>query len=229
MRAIYLEQIGPGPVHVLQGEVCHHLVKVVRLGPGEDLLLLNGMGLVVKTKVVSISKKEIQLEQIDANFASRNYEMDLVLGIPKREALELSLKQATELGFRRIYLVRADYSQTKLPDMERLQRILVSALEQSNSPFLPQLIESNWESVPWQEHALNLLLDSQSIPGIQTPGRASGTSQLVVGPEGGFSPSELLYLHSRPQIEILTLPTPILRTPTAVAAGAGVLLQRLMD
>src|SRR5690606_2455199 len=123
----------------------HHLVKVVRLEAGEELLLLDGHGLKVKTKVSAVTKREMRLEQLEILQEARRYEFDLALGIPKREALELSLKEATELGFRRIYLIRAEYSQMKLPELERLQRLLISALEQSNSAFLPELIETDWE------------------------------------------------------------------------------------
>lgn len=229
MRAAWVESITPASEHILTGDLLHHLVKVVRLEAGEELLLLDGHGLKVKTKVSAVTKREMRLEQLEILQEARRYEFDLALGIPKREALELSLKEATELGFRRIYLIRAEYSQMKLPELERLQRLLISALEQSNSAFLPELIETDWEDLPWQEYGLNLMMDSQSLPGIQRQTTTEGPRLLVVGPEGGFSPTELQFLHSRPKLEVLTLPTPILRTPTAVATGAGVLLQRLMD
>src|SRR5690606_39103516 len=87
---------------------------------------------------------------------------DLALGMPKRDALELCLKEATELGFRKIFLIRSDYSQMKAPEMERMEKLLVSALEQSNAPFLPLIEESRWEDLPFGEYESGLLLDSQT-------------------------------------------------------------------
>jgi 16S rRNA (uracil1498-N3)-methyltransferase len=229
MRAIWLPLINLDKVHILVNESHHHLVNVVRIKVHDELLLLNGKGLKVKTVVSSISKKEIILKEIEREFVERNFIFDLALGIPKKDALELSLKEATELGFRRIYLVRSAYSQNKVPELERTNKLLISALEQSNSPFVPEVIESTWMNLRWDDYGLKLMMDSQTRPPSRNHGSLDKTSLLLVGPEGGFDPAELSYLHARIGLEILKLPTPILRTPTAVAAGAGCLLQRLMD
>jgi RsmE family RNA methyltransferase len=51
---------------------------------------------------------------------------------------------------------------------------------------------------------------------------------LIIGPEGGFSPQELELLHSKEALRVVNLPTPILRSPTAVAAGAGIMIESLL-
>jgi RsmE family RNA methyltransferase len=56
-----------------------------------------------------------------------------------------------------------------------------------------------------------------------------GKKLLIVGPEGGFSPSESQWLHQIKNVRVLQLPTGILRTPTAVATGAGIILESLLD
>jgi 16S rRNA (uracil1498-N3)-methyltransferase len=229
MRAVWLPSIASGPKHLLVGEAYHHLVNVVRTEAGEDVLLLDGKGLKVWVRVMQISRRELHLQETGREEVQRRFEMDLALGIPKREALEMVLKEATELGIRRIYLVRAAYSQQKVPEADRLQKLLVSALEQSNAPFLPEILESNWQSIEWNEYGLKLLMDSQTEECTHEVLDFFAPTLLVVGPEGGFEKSELSYLHQRPGLEILNLPTPIMRTPTAVATGAGCLLQRLID
>ncbi len=227
MRAVFLPELMSHHEYLLTGEILHHLVNVIRIEKDEDLLLLNGRGLAVKTRVVEASKKLLKLSTISETTTDRTFSLDLVLGVPKKDALDLSLKEAVELGFRKIFLVRSDYSQTKVPETERIMSLLVSALEQSNSPFLPIVVEADWKSVPWNDYGTVLMLDSQT----GQPGKSHGVSKencLVIGPEGGFSPAELDYLRSQPNLESILLPTPILRTPTAVATGAGLVLQRLM-
>jgi len=147
MRASYQKDLIAQESYMLKGESAHHLLNVVRIELNEELLLLNGLGLVVKAKVSSISKREIALTMIQQNQVDRPFLMDLALGIPKKEALELSLKQAVELGFKKIYLIRAQYSQTRLPETERLESLLISALEQSNASYLPEIIQATWEEV----------------------------------------------------------------------------------
>lgn len=228
MRASFQKDLTIQDSYQLRGDAAHHLVNVVRIEMGEEILLLNGAGLRVKTKVSSLSKKEVLLTSIEQVTAERTFQMDLALGIPKKEALELSLKQAVELGFRKIFLVRSQYSQTKLPETERIMSLLVSALEQSNSSYLPEIHSVSWNEIPANDYTEILMMDSQNETK-KTHGQKMTAALLIVGPEGGFSPEESALLHQLPKIRIVNLPTPILRTPTAVATGAGILLGSLLD
>lgn len=227
MRAVFIEGLDSQDQYHLTGDLLHHLVNVVRISKDEGVLLLDGQGFSVMTSVTEVSKKALTLRKERENRAERKIGLDVAIGIPKKEALELSLKEAVELGIRKIFLVRGAYSQTKVPDSDRIRALLVSALEQSNSHFLPEVIEASWENLPWNDYGTVLLLDSQE-------GRAGHSSQaspcnlLIVGPEGGFSPEELKFIRTKNNVESLLLPTPILRTPTALATGTGILLQRLM-
>jgi len=227
MRAHWMPELKVQDDYVLVGDSLHHLVHVIRIEVGEELLLLDGKGLAVVTEVITFSKKELKLKYKEAKQAVRKYEISLVLGMPKKEALELSLKQAVELGFKQIFLVKSEYSQMRFIEPERLQSLLVSALEQSNSFFMSEVIDSAWEKIPWRNFSSILLLDSQSTKGTSPP--LSDPDLLIVGPEGGFSPLELNFLRRLENVSSLTLPTPILRTPTAVAVGAGIMLERLLD
>lgn len=229
MRASFQKDLIPQESYKLTGDSAHHLINVIRLELNDEVLLLNGAGLQVKTKVSQILKREILLTQLDHQNVSRSFKMDLALGIPKKEALELSLKQAVELGFRKIYLIRSEYSQTRLPEAERLESLLISSLEQSNSSYIPEIIHSIWEEIPATEYGEILLMDSQSNVRQSIKSNTADSRLLIVGPEGGFSPPEIEFLHQMPGIKILKLPTPILRTPTAVSAGAGIILGSLLD
>ena len=229
MRAHWVVPLNIQDEYILTGDSLHHLVNVIRIEVNERLLLLDGKGSFVETTVSSISKKELRLKLCTHYEKKRSYEMDLVLAMPKREALELSLKQATELGFARVFLVRSEYSQMRFPEEERTNKLMVSALEQSNAAFLPEVLPSEWNKIPWENYGEILLLDSQtkdSKNAIISEGNCR--KLLIVGPEGGFSPEELEMLHSLKSIRVVNLPTPILRTPTAVATGAGIILQRLL-
>lgn len=227
MRALYYPELSELTAYQISGDAHHHLVNVVRVQVGDEILLLNGKGLSITTRVESISKKIVLLQFQNQSLSSERNTYDLALGIPKKDSLELCLKQATELGFRRIFLIRSEFSQSRLPESERLLSLLISALEQSNSAYLPEIITGEWTDIPWTDYQSALLLSSQSKSSENTAHAASRL--LIVGPEGGFSEKELTLFSQRAEIEIMHLPTPILRTSTAVATGAGILLERLMD
>ena len=230
MRAHYLENLMIQSNYHLKGEDAHHLISVVRVELNEPILLLDGKGLKIHTLVESLSKRELILKTVSHETVTEDSRLNLALGIPKKEALELCLKQAVELGFRRIFLIRAAYSQMKLPDSDRILSLMVSALEQSNAAYLPILMNSSWEELPFEEFDEVVLMDSQTKrtdKGLK-PGK-SNSRLLVVGPEGGFSPVELEKLHQLKNASVVQLPCPILRSPTALAAGAGLIMGRLLD
>lgn len=229
MRALFKYDLLVQDFYDIDGESLHHLVNVIRLRSGEKLLLLNGQGLQIETIVESVSKKSMKLKKLTSQLVKRSFEFDLILGVPKREALELCLKEATELGFRKIHLVKSDYSQIRAPENERLIKLLISAVEQSNAPFIPEIISCSLEKVFWEDYPEIIVFDSQSLSSQtrQTPGLLK--KALVVGPEGGFSPDEKAYLQEKSHLKAIHLPTPILRTPTAVAAGMGYMLESLRN
>jgi RsmE family RNA methyltransferase len=117
----------------------------------------------------------------------------------------------------------------KFPERERVQKLIISGIEQSNAPYAPQLFFSTWDQIPWSSYHEVLLLDSQSQKSSWAVTAVSSKKLLVVGPEGGFSLAELNYLYSQKNIRPITLPTPILRTPTALAVGAGMMIQSLLN
>ncbi len=231
MRAHYLSQLDIQDEYRLIGDSLHHLVNVIRIQEGDELLLLNGKGLKVKTRVTTIAKRELTLKFLNLEAPLKSMELDLALGMPKKEALELCLKEAVELGIRNIFLIKSEYSQMKFLEDERLESLLISALEQSNADTFPVVKKMRWEDLPWNEYSSALLMDSQieNSSLLDKNSYLRGPNLLIVGPEGGFSPAERTFLHSQKNVKILKLPTPILRTPTALATGVGFLWQALLD
>lgn len=227
MRAVYLENLTIEESYSLRDEPFHHLVHVARIEIGERLLLLNGAGLEIECEVMSFNKREIVLETRRHESKSLAFHLDVALGMPKKDALDLCLKQLVELGVSNCYLVRSQYSQMRLPERERMQKLLISALEQSNSPQLTKIVSSNFDEIDYSQYDQVVVLDSQYRP--PSPRGGAGRYLLIIGPEGGFSAEEFEFFNTLPNLTRLNLPTPIMRTPTALSCGVGVILQRLMD
>jgi 16S rRNA (uracil1498-N3)-methyltransferase len=202
------------------GDNFHHLVNVLRVRINDELILLDGKGLQGLGLVVQVGKRELVVKIQSTKRTHESTVCDLLLFTPKKDALETMLKSATELGVRKIYLYRGAFSQEKLPDKIRVDALLQSAMEQSNNPWKPEIIHcSELADCPLDQFDQIHLMDIGSHATSST--RADAKSILVIGPEGGFSDDERKVLKSFKSTHVVSLPTPILRAPTAMMAGLG--------
>ncbi len=218
MRALLHSPLSAGLLQ-LKDDVFHHLATVVRVRVGDEILLLDGQGARARARVLEVGRRTVDLEVSAPEGVERAPAWDVLLVVPKREALESMLKMAVELGIRRVWLLRGDYSPEKIPEAPRLHALLRSALEQSNNPWMPEVRTlEEWREVPWSEYARVLIFDQRGAAHDEVRLGSSDGILTVIGPEGGFSESERA---SWPTVTLVALATPILRAPTALAAAWG--------
>jgi len=189
--------LGIDQVVTLPADVLKHLRTVLRIKPGAEVDLLDGMGQVARASIV---------EDFSARVLALRYEpapvchLSLIQGVPKGEKLELVLQKGTELGVNAFFPTQMERSVGKLKaDREqkrlvRWQRIIQAAACQSGQAYLPQLelkssldsaidaIEADLKLILWEESAqpLDLLLPESP------PQRVA----VIVGPEGGITEQE---------------------------------------
>lgn len=229
MRAVYypFDLLIESETLSVTGDAAKHL-QVVRIKPDEELLVLNGRGKQAKSKVISITKNQIELKVLDVLTNQPQHHISLAIGVPKKEAFEDILKMAVELGVVSIFPLTTDFSQYEFGESERIQRILESALIQSNNTYLPiiypqQKIETFLENL----HSPLYFFNSKASVSGKECGKAEKINEekvILIGPEGGFSQREEDLISSKSQGFSIHLPTPILRAPTAVATSIGYLL-----
>jgi len=208
---------------VVTDDSAKHL-NVVRVKINEEILVLNGCGLMALTKVVTISKNQIELLIISLEESESMHEISLAIANPKKEAFEDILKIAVELGIRNIYPLTSEFSQYTYVYNDRIQRILESALIQSNNPFLP-VVHPQGELIEYVKNLDSALYFFNSRQ--NNCGKVefiSGPRTILIGPEGGFSLNEEDAILAKNNVFSIHLPTPILRAPTAVASSVGYLL-----
>jgi 16S rRNA (uracil1498-N3)-methyltransferase len=221
MRAIYLDSFTSNSEIIIDNEKHHHLVNVVRAKEGDEILLLDGRGSKAIAKILKVDKKKTSVQVFDLSKATQSHSLSVAIGIPKKEAMDLCLKQCVEIGVERIFLVHSDYGQKIKIKEERVTKLIISALEQSNNPFIPEIIFTNsFEELPYQEFDNILLLTSQQDSNAINAWNL-GNTLLLIGPEGGFSKEENNYFRTNSRLKRRHLPCHILRTPTAVSVGLG--------
>lgn len=235
MRAIlYLEEIIDDNLIEIKGETAHHLIKVLRIKINSDLLLLNGQGQKLFTKVTSVSKKSLIVEAKTKEFEARKLTsaFSIAICLPKKDAFFEMANQAAQMGIYKIIPVKSEYSQLDLltdsKSSSKLLKIIESGLVQSNNtyellvdeqkPFLDLIDEAkNYEQV--------LYLCSHKVLGptskIDLRKNDCGKTLIIIGPEAGLTTEEEIAITQLENSVSLNLSTYIMRAPVAQSVAIG--------
>ncbi len=214
----------------------HHLANVARIALSEQLLILNGLGDKILCQVSSIEKKAITLSVISCKKEQTLTNIDLLLSIPKKTALEDVVRQTTELGINTILLLKSAFAQSYEINQERFDKIIESAIILSNNPFHMKIElaiipfdEKNLEKL-FSEYKKIFYFTSQDLDHNQsekTVIKKNERALLIIGPEGGFSHNEESFFAQNSKVTKLHLKSYILKTETAVVAAIGFLLAQI--
>lgn len=233
MRAIFErnKKFNIGDQFTISDDRAHHL-NVVRTRAGEEIRIFDGHGCAYEAKVQSITKKEVTLEILNRKEKKQQQQLVLFIGVPKKDAFEDILKIAVESGFSDIVPLTTTYSQFEYMESERFNKIIESALVQSNNYFWPKISPQ----LKLQDlNTIDLLLDTSILFSSFSEGKNDDVNKQIwhrtgvfIGPEAGFTPSEEeQILASKFKTLRKHLPCPILRAPTAVAVSAGYIYSQM--
>ncbi len=221
--------LNSGDMVTLDEDTSHYILRVLRLRPGDRLILFNGNGSEYYAVVSATGRKQAAVLIGEADEPQRESGLRVFLGqgVPRGERMDFVLQKAVELGVVSITPLCTARSQVQLTG-KRLenrrahwQGILRSACQQSNRVVLPTLNQvthlSGWlESEQLQETQHKLVLDPSASRHLRELEPATSVTVLV-GPEGGLDQDEikLAGLHGFQRIQ---LGPRILRTDTAALA-----------
>lgn len=209
-----------GNVVQLAAEVQHRLGKVLRLGAGERVALFNGRDGLWEATLGEKARTAEVLRCLKPQPAPALPPFALALCVPKREAWESALRQATEMGVDEIFpLLSARCVPTRLNE-DRARELVREAAEQCERLTLP-MVHPMAKLADWlaARHA-PVAWAYERLEGAFSPPTARC---LLVGPEGGFDPAEVALLRGHAAVEPLDLGPTILRVDTAVVAGLATL------
>ncbi len=204
MQLFYAPDIIP-PVHTLSEEESRHAVKVLRLGTGARLHLVDGRGTLHEAEVVVASPRgcEVRVVSSVTDFCARGWR--LVMGVAptkNSDRFEWFLEKATEVGLDGVVPLECANSERRVFfKPERAQKVMVGAMKQSLKARLPVLepltplrkvLESPFDGVKLIAHCRGEaeFPASPRIPVTEALMRGADTL-ILIGPEGDFTAEEV--------------------------------------
>ena len=201
-----------------------HITRSFRKNIGDSVKITNGLGHLCNAEIVEIGKKiKVKIKSIE-KFESSVYSVHIAISPLKNiSRFEWFVEKATELGINQITPLICKYSEKKKVNMDRLDRILISSLKQSNQFFKPII-----NSIKDFEDFIINNEDEKLMANLKTSNKINGqlfTQKnicLMIGPEGGFSNQEI-ELAKKHNIKQVTLGKSRLRSETAAIYGLSVI------
>jgi 16S rRNA (uracil1498-N3)-methyltransferase len=224
--------LAPGAEVALPADAAAHLVRVLRLQPGDACVLFNGDGHDYDARLVAAGKREARAEIIAARPVANESPLRITLlqGIARGEKMDWILQKATELGVARIVPVESERSEVKLDAARAGKRlahwreVVVSACGQSGRASIPEVAAPQpLARGAARREGRGFLLDpfaARTLSSLRDAPFAACT--LAVGPEGGWSPRDREQLLAA-GYEALRLGPRVLRTETAGIAAISAL------
>ncbi|TKC05186.1 16S rRNA (uracil(1498)-N(3))-methyltransferase [Pedobacter frigoris] len=225
MHVFYTPDINSNE-YVLNEDESKHCLKVLRLGIGAQVNLIDGRGGMYLAEIIHESKRNVTLKVIETAFEynKRNHHLHIAVAPTKNiDRLEWFLEKATEIGIEEITPLICDRSERKIVKEDRLNKVITSAVKQSLQAYHPVLnpqinfadfLKIKNDSVKMIAHCI----DGEPRKYISEIITAGQNYTLLIGPEGDFTPSEI-ELALGNGYKPLTLGNTRLRTETAALAA----------
>ena len=191
-----------GGMAIMTGRDAEH-VRVLRLRPGEDMVICDGQGTDYKCRFVRADKEQVEAEVIEVVKcpAEPSVKATILCGLPKGDKTDYIIQKCVETGADEIVffhsnrcIAKIDTPQKKL---DRWQRIAEEAAKQSGRGIIPQIkwageyadaldiaVKKDLALFMYEtgeRDALNTVLESN---------KDIKTIAIITGPEGGFAPFE---------------------------------------
>ena len=214
----YAPHITTNPV--LPEDESGHAIRVLRLQEGEEIRITDGKGFFYQAIITNAHPKHCEVTIITTQQPPlRSFQIHIAIAPPKNfDRMEWFVEKATEIGIDAITCLNCRFSERREIKTARLEKILISAIKQSQKAQLPQLtgmtsfqdfINQSFNGSKYIAHCeegKKTLLNQIYHPG--------ENALILIGPEGDFSPEEIS-LAIKQDFQSITLGKSRLRTETA--------------
>jgi 16S rRNA (uracil1498-N3)-methyltransferase len=220
----YIPDISGNTV-TLDSSESKHAIKVLRMNEGSQLQIVDGKGGFYTAEITNANPAKCRLSILHTRKESGKKKFRLHIAIAPTKNIvrfEWFLEKATEIGIDEITPVISKHSERKVIKPVRLEKILISAMKQSQKATLPELnkltsfnecLDQNIQKEKFIAHCRN-----GEKPHLKKVVKNGTDVLILIGPEGDFSPEEIERAVSMGLTEI-SLGDARLRTETAGVAA----------
>lgn len=218
--------LGDGVSVTIEGGQAHYLVRVMRIAPGDVVILCDDTTGEWAAQAGPVGKRDLVLT-CTTRLREREDVPDFWLcpALLKKDRFDLVLEKASELGVARLRPMLARRCVADKLNPERAHATLIEAAEQCARTALPQCdapvrIEALLADWP-QDRTLFFADENGGAPAAASFAAHPGPAGLLVGPEGGFDEAERAAIRAHPAAVPITLGPRILRGETAAIAATS--------
>jgi len=204
-------------------EETKHIAKSMRLKEGDIVWITDGKGTLAKSSLTNIYKDTCVVEILERTYFDKSAQKQLHLAVaPTKnpDRIEWLVEKAVEIGVSQISFIICDRSERKHVDLSRLHRVAIAALKQSNETWLPELKTYSFAQFMNENSAVKMAKfiaccgDKEKSIDISDIKYHHKDAVFLIGPEGDFTPQELLTAEAH-GFQHISLGDKILRTETA--------------
>lgn len=206
---------------ILTQEESWHCAKVLRKKAGDPVHLIDGVGNFYEGVLELVSEKEsrVSIQKGPITQERRGYHLHLAIAPTKQiDRIEWMIEKAVEIGIDKISFVNCKNSERTTVKIERIKKIVESAVKQSLQAFIPEvkelrsfkdLVEKATEEQKLIAHCFDL--PKKNIKSFKFGGLST---LILIGPEGDFSMEEV-QLAQQNNFDSISLGSSRLRSETA--------------
>ncbi len=207
-------------------EESKHIVKVLRKKEGDILHITNGKGFLFEAKILVPAIRKCTAQIIKHTYQKKKapYLHLAVAPTKMNDRYEWFIEKATEIGVSEITPIICDHSERKILKLDRMQKVLQSAMKQSLQYHLPILNEAiAYKEFMQLNISANLYIAhceaSQKVE-FKTLLKPNQDALILIGPEGDFSVNEI-HIAFEKGFSAVALGNNRLRTETAAIFAAS--------
>lgn len=226
---------------ILDGPDARHITRVLRLSKGDYLNLTDGMGTDFSGRITDCNREQVMVEIMDTRPSQTESPLPLTIctGMLKYQKMDDVIQGLTQVGITRWIPFFCERS-IPLPDakalsrrMERWQTIAKETIKQCQRSRVveisfPMTFDRILEMATEFDHCIAFWEQGGKSLSQLTPDKGRNQTLVLIGPEGGFSKSEINRASANGFIPY-TLGPRILRAETASLCGAALVQHRLGD
>jgi len=195
----YEENLPDSNQFILSEDTARHIVQVLRMKEGEQVMITNGKGQTLTAEIVLADKKKTEVKIKNKDFVCQPQpKISIAISLIKNaNRFEWFLEKATEIGVSSIIPLLCKRTEKTHFREERMRTILISAMLQSRQAWLPELSVSKKineflkNDLQYDQKFIAHCLEEEKKELKDFKLNNSSSKVILIGPEGDFTKEEI--------------------------------------